>query len=58
VVIFGALLSMGMALLSIAGIKNKKESIVKYEKVAVEKTIRVEKRVIGTITSIIMVMNK
>lgn len=58
VVIFAALLSIGMAFLSFAGLKNKKESIIEYEKVAVEKTIQVEKKVVGTISSIIMVMNR
>ncbi|MDY9924354.1 MFS transporter [Methanobacterium sp.] len=57
VVLFGALLSMGMAFLSIAGIKNKKESIVKYEKVAMAKTIRVEKKVAGTISNIMVIIN-
>jgi nitrate/nitrite transporter NarK len=58
VVIFAAILSIGMALLSIAGMKNKKESIIEYEKAAVEKTIQVEKRVICTITNIMVVMGK
>lgn len=58
VVIFAALLSLGMAFLSFAGLKNKKESIIEYEKVAVEKTIQVEKKVVGTISSIIMVVNR
>ena len=58
VVIFAAILSIAMALLSIAGMKNKKESIIEYEKAAVEKTIQVEKRVLGTITNIMVVMGK
>ena len=58
VVIFAAILSIGMAFLSIAGIKNKKESIIEYEKVAVEKTIQVEKKVLCTITNIMVVMGK
>ncbi len=58
VVIFAAILSIGMAFLSFAGLKNKKESIIEYEKVAVEKTIQVEKKVVGTISSIIIVMNR
>lgn len=58
VVIFAACLSMGMAFLSFVGIKNKKESIIEYEKVAVEKTIQVEKKVLGTITNIMVVMGK
>jgi len=56
VVFLGAILSGVMAILSIAGLKNKKETVVKYEKVAVEKTIKVEKKVVGTISSIVMVM--
>ncbi|WP_081580324.1 MFS transporter [Methanobacterium formicicum] len=58
VVLFGALLSVGMAIISIAGLKHKKESLVKYEKVAVAKTIRAEKKLIGTISSIMLVMNR
>jgi MFS family permease len=58
VVIFAACLSMGMAFLSFVGIKNKKESIIEYEKVAVEKTIQVEKKVLCTITNIMVVMGK
>jgi EmrB/QacA subfamily drug resistance transporter len=56
VVILGAILSVGMAFLSLVGLKNKKNTVVKYEKVAVEKTIEVEKKVLGTISSVIMVM--
>ncbi|HII84047.1 MAG TPA: MFS transporter [Methanobacterium subterraneum] len=58
VVIFGAILSIGMAILSFTGLKNKKESIIEYEKVAVEKTIQVERKVLGTITNLVMVMTK
>ncbi|WP_394700756.1 MFS transporter [uncultured Methanobacterium sp.] len=58
VVLFGALLSVGMALISIAGLKHKRESLVKYEKVAVAKTIRAEKKLVGTISSIVLVMNR
>ncbi len=58
VVILGAILSMVMAVLSFVGLKNKKESIIKYEKVAVEKTINVEKKVVMTISSILMVIDK
>ncbi|MCC7550155.1 MAG: MFS transporter [Methanobacterium sp.] len=56
VVLFGALLSFVMAFLSLAGLKNKRKTVIKYEKVAVEKTIKVEKRVVGTLSSIVMVM--
>jgi MFS family permease len=58
VVIFGAMLSVSMAILSFVGLKNKKESFIEYEKVAIEKTVQVEKRVIGTISSIVLVMGK
>jgi len=58
VVLFGALLSVGMAVISIAGLKHKRESLVKYEKVAVAKTIRAEKKLVGTISSIMLVMNR
>jgi EmrB/QacA subfamily drug resistance transporter len=58
VVLFGALLSVGMAIISIAGLKHKKESLVKYEKVAMAKTIRAEKKLMGTISSIMLVMNR
>ncbi|BDZ71399.1 hypothetical protein GCM10025861_19160 [Methanobacterium petrolearium] len=56
VVLLGAILSVSMAFLSLVGLKNKRKTMVKYEKVAVEKTIKVEKRVIGTISSAVMVM--
>lgn len=56
VVIFGAILSMGMAFLSFAGLKNKKESIIEYEKVAVQKTIHMEQKMVKTISSVLMVM--
>jgi EmrB/QacA subfamily drug resistance transporter len=58
VVIFGAILSMGMAVLSLVGLKNKKESLAKYEQVAVEKTIKMEKKVVNTISSALMVWVK
>lgn len=58
VVIFGAILSVGMAVLSLVGLKNKKESIIKYEQVAVEKTIQMEKKFISTLSSAIMVLDR
>lgn len=55
VVIFGAILSMVMAILSISGIPNKKESIVHYEQMALETTIKVERKVKGTLTNILVI---
>ena len=56
VVLLGALLSMGMALLSLIGLKNKRGSIVKYEHVAIEKTIKAEKKVANTISNILIIL--
>lgn len=58
VVLLGALLSMGMALLSLIGLKNKKRSIAKYEHVAIEKTIKAEKKVANTISNILIIFNQ
>ncbi|MDO5837091.1 MAG: MFS transporter [Methanobacterium sp.] len=58
VVIFGTILSIAMALLSFAGLKNKKESLIEYEKVAVERTLQMERKVVGTIINLVMVMTK
>ena len=58
VVILGAFLSMGMALLSLTGLKNKRRSIVKYELVTMEKTIQAEKKLKNTISNIMVIFNQ
>lgn len=56
VVIFGAILSVGMAVLSLAGLKNKKKALVKYEQVALKKTIQMEQKMVKTVGMALMVM--
>nr|WP_243687101.1 hypothetical protein [Methanobacterium formicicum] len=45
-----------MAVLSLAGLKNKKKALVKYEQVALKKTIQMEQKMVKTVGMALMVM--
>lgn len=53
VMIFCATLSIAMALLSLTGMKNRKQTVMHYEDLALKKTVSLEKRVSGAVNHIL-----